>query len=179
MPATTARNYQPHATPVSFVTGLPQQPAEDAKCVRCKTADAAEFVSFEYVTGRKGKTAVGHKATCSPCNELFASEMNAKIEAKAAKGTKAKKNAKKGQEKTTSKPSGKPTLTADEQAIAEKYGIEVKPGSLHRDEDRKKNVLTMFCQICKKPREIATQDAFQVRTCGEPECKKAHKKANG
>lgn len=32
------------------------------------------------------------------------------------------------------------------------------------------------CQTCGKPREIAAQDAFQVRFCG-PECKRAAKKA--
>lgn len=72
-----------------------------------------------------------------------------------------------------------PALTDAERTIADKYGIEVKAGSLRYDEQLQKKVLTMYCVVCHNPRQIATQDAFQVKTCGGASCKKAHKKSEG
>jgi hypothetical protein len=94
---------------------------------------------------------------------------------KPRRGRKAKEEATPAPKPTAS---GKPTLTEEEAALATKYGQEIKPGSMHYDETRKKKVLTIFCAICKTPREIATQDCFQTFTCSS-ECKKFHKKANG
>jgi hypothetical protein len=78
----------------------------------------------------------------------------------------------------TPAPAPAPVLTDAERAIMDKHNIEIKPGSLRYDEVMKKKMVVMFCRYCQKPRQIATQDAFQVKTCGDTACKKAHKKAN-
>lgn len=65
-----------------------------------------------------------------------------------------------------------------EKAISEKYDIEVKEGSLRQDEGGRKWTVTIYCKQCQQPRTIATQDAFQVRTCGSGPCKRAWKRAN-
>lgn len=79
--------------------------------------------------------------------------------------------------KTDATDAGAATPTDEEKAITAKYGIEIKAGSLKHDQKLGKKVFTMFCVICKRPRVVATQDAFQVRTCGTAECKKAYKKS--
>jgi hypothetical protein len=75
-------------------------------------------------------------------------------------------------------PAPAPARTPEEQAIQDKYGVEVKPGSMRYDEVMKKKSLVIFCAVCHKPRQIWSQDAFQVKCCSAP-CKKALKKSQG
>lgn len=166
MPAT---NFTPHAKPTSWVTGLEYAPAAKSKCARCKTAPATCWVSYLKPTNKaKTKATTAHAATCEACNEPYATEMNAKAEAKAAKGSKAKTEKKGRTKKTTIE--AKPIRSPEEQAIVDKYpDRNIKPGSWlpsgGRAETHGKKATVILVCSCTAERIVATSDLFQVKRC--------------
>jgi hypothetical protein len=161
-------NFKPNAVVKSWVTGVATTPAEKSKCVRCKTAPATCWVSFLYTSGKKGRVVEGHRATCEACNEPYAAEMNAKAEAKAAKGPKAKTEKKGRTKKATTE--AKAIRSPEEQAICDKYpDRNIKPGSWlpsgGRSETHGKKATVVLVCTCGAERIVATSDIFQVKRC--------------
>lgn len=173
MPATS---FTPHANRTSWVTGLATEP--NKKCVRCKAADATEWASYQYATGRKGRLSTGFKPVCSLCSEPYCDEQNAKS---AAKPARTRRDAKKSQRKARGRATAgaKPIRSLEEQAICDKYPDRtIKPGSWlpsgGRAETHGKKATVILVCSCGAERVVATSDLFQVRYCVQ--CGKDSKK---